>query len=178
VTWTLCDYAGRLAQLGFLAAIPAARRVAYQPQRLRIRWWETLLWTLGLVIFFCTVCQWITHAVDGWFPNTRLGPYPILEGGWYYFDLTAGLALVAVQEEIVFRRCAGAVFAARWGQGAVTVLLSSLLFVAYHWTTGLGSMTAVFFFGVYAMLFLRRTGALWRSSWPLPDRFRPVLGWF
>jgi len=161
ILWTLCDYSGRLGALALLALIPAARAIAYMPQKLRTSWWETLLWMIGMVVIFCTFCQWITHAVNEAIPHTKLGGYPILSGWFYLFDLTFGLLLVALQEEIVFRRCAFAVFGARWGQGPITIILSTLLFTAYHWTTGLGSMTGVFFIGLYAMLFLRRVGALW-----------------
>ena len=161
ILWTLCDYSGRLGALALLWIIPAARKVAYQRQPLRTSWWETILWIIGMVILFSTFCQWVRHAVDAAIPGTKLGSYPILYDWFYIFDLTAGMVLVAVQEEIVFRRCSREVFGARWGQGAITIFLSSLLFAAYHWTTGLGNMAAVFFFGVYAMLFLRRTGALW-----------------
>ncbi len=161
VLWTLCDYGGRIGALALLWIIPSARSIAYQRRPLRIAWWETLLWMLGMIVLFCSVCQWIRHAVDATIPGTKLGSYPMLDGWFYLFDLTFGLLLVAVQEEIVFRRCASEVLGTYWGQGAVTILLSSLLFAVYHWTTGLGSMTGIFVFGVYAMLFLRRTGALW-----------------
>jgi membrane protease YdiL (CAAX protease family) len=161
VYWTLCDYSGRIGALALLWFVPTARATAYQRQPLRTTWWETALWIIGLIVLFDTVCQWMRHAVDAAIPGTKLGGYPILEGWFYLFDLTFGLLLVAVQEEVVFRRCAREVFGGYWGQGAVMILLSALLFSAYHWTTGLGNMVAVFIFGVYAMLFLRRTGALW-----------------
>jgi len=161
VLWVVCDYSGRLGALALLAAIPAARAVAYRPERLRTSWWETLLWIIGMVVFFCTFCQWIGQVVTFWFPHTKLGSYPILYGWFYLFDLTVGLVLVAIQEEIVFRRCTREIFGTHWGQGAAMILFSSLLFAAYHWTIGLGGMASVFFFGIYAMLFLRRTGALW-----------------
>jgi membrane protease YdiL (CAAX protease family) len=161
VLWIVCDYSGRLCALAFLWIIPAARAMAYQQQPLRTSWWETMLWMIGMIVLFGTVCQWISHFVNAAIPGTKLGSYPILHGKFYIFDLTFGMVLVAIQEEIIFRRCAREVFGARWGQGFITILICSLLFAAYHWTTGLGNMMGVFFFGIYAMLFLRRTGALW-----------------
>ena len=51
-----------------------------------------------------------------------------LQIGAYLFDLSAGLVLVAIQEEIVFRRCAGEIIGAYFGEGPAMIILSALLF--------------------------------------------------
>lgn len=159
--WLICDYAGRLATLLFLLAIPQARVIAYRRYPLQTSWWETGLWIVILVAGFPLFSAWVRSFVGAWIPHTQLGHYPAPQGWLNVFDLTAGLALVAYHEEIFFRRCARAVFNCGWGDGAMMIGLSAFLFAAYHWTTGLGNMVAVFLFGVYTMCFLRRTGALW-----------------
>jgi len=159
--WLICDYSGRIGALLVLAAIPAARAVAFRRQRLQTSWWETALWIIGLPVLFCTTCQMVSIGVNDLIPHTTLGVYLPPTGWLNVFDLTAGLTLVAYQEETVFRRCAREVFGAVWGNGVIMILLTSLLFAAFHWTTGLGNVAATFIFGIAIMLCLRRTGALW-----------------
>ena len=159
--WIMCDYAGRLGALAVLAAIPAARVVAFRREALKTSWRETTLWIVAIVVVFPAFAPWLNLQLTLLVPGTRIGTYYPPDGWLNIVDLTFGMALTAYHEETVFRRCAQAVFSAKWGNGAVIVLLTSLLFAAYHWTTGIGNIVPVFFFGIYMMLFLRRVGSLW-----------------
>jgi hypothetical protein len=159
--WIICDYSGRLAALAILAAIPTARAVAFQRQKLRTSWWETLLWCLALFLFHPLIGNPLWRHINHLIPHTWLDTYPNPHGWLLVLDASAGLLLVAYEEEIYFRRCAQAVFGSCWGNGIVTISMTSLFFAAYHWTTGLGNITANLFFGLIAILCLRRIGALW-----------------
>jgi len=53
------------------------------------------------------------------------------------------------------------VFGKRLGGGLAMIFASALLFGAYHWWTGLGSILATAVFGVAAMTVYRRLGILW-----------------
>jgi membrane protease YdiL (CAAX protease family) len=79
----------------------------------------------------------------------------------YFIDVVFGLALVACSEEILFRRCARHVFSAYMGDGYALVVVTSLLFAAYHWWTGVGTILEAAMMGVLLMLFFRRSAALW-----------------
>jgi membrane protease YdiL (CAAX protease family) len=87
----------------------------------------------------------------------------ILDPILYWVDLSIGLFLVALSEELVFRKSV-----ARWlaGLGATKlqiVLISAILFALAHWSLGLGSVFHVFLIGVvYMALFLEL-----RRIWPL-----------
>src|SRR5262249_26178267 len=48
--WVVLDYAGRLAMLATLAVIPAARLVAFRPERLQVRLVEAALWIGNLLL--------------------------------------------------------------------------------------------------------------------------------
>jgi uncharacterized protein len=72
-----------------------------------------------------------------------------------------GIALVAVSEEVVFRRCARRVFEPHLGDGWILVFVTSLLFGAYHWWTGIGNVLEAALMGVLFMVFLQRSAALW-----------------
>jgi membrane protease YdiL (CAAX protease family) len=68
---------------------------------------------------------------------------------------------VALSEEIVFRRCARHLFHTCLDDGYASVVLTSLLFGAYHWWTGVGNVLEATLMGVLLMVFYRRAGALW-----------------
>lgn len=155
--WLIWDYAGRLGALAVLAAIPAARVVAFRRERLKVGWLEAGAWVVGLFVFQTWGGDWIDREIGHLIPDHPFGSYPMAKGALHLLDMTFGVALVAVHEEIMFRRCARAVM----GDGWVALLASALLFAAYHWWTGLGNMVAAFAFGLLAMLAYRRLGAVW-----------------
>jgi hypothetical protein len=161
LNWLLCDYAQRLGALLLLALIPAAREVAFQTQKLLVTPGEAILWIIGLVTLNRLLGPVLVEFVNTAVPHTALSHYPASQGWLKTFDLTAGITLVAFHEEIVFRRCARAVFSFGWGDGPTMIVLSSLLFAAYHWWSGFGNIVDNLVFGLYAMLMLQRIGALW-----------------
>jgi uncharacterized protein len=61
----------------------------------------------------------------------------------------------------VFRRCARHVLKIYMDDGNALVLVTSLLFGAYHWWTGVGNIIEAVMMGVLLMLFFRRSAALW-----------------
>ena len=160
-TWIFWDYAGRLGTLAMLAAIPSARTVAFRWERLRIVLWQAALWIVGIVLADHYLGGWLRRTINAALPATVLGTYPRL-GGWLYFvDVVFGIALVAYSEEIVFRRCARRVLSIYMADGHALVIVTSLLFGAYHWWTGVGSIAEVVMMGILLMLFFQRSAALW-----------------
>lgn len=159
--WLAFDYGGRILALAVLAAIPAVRAVAFRTAPLAIPWWEVALWIAAVVLVDKYPGDWLRSAIDAVVPGTRLAGYPRIEGGLRLFDLTFGLALVAVNEEVMFRRCAKEILAPRLGEGTVMVLAAALIFAAYHWWTGVGNIVSVAVTGVVLMVFFLRARALW-----------------
>ena len=104
---------------------------------------------------------WIRRTINASLPATVLGTYPRLSGWLYFVDVTFGIALVAYSEEIVFRRCARHVFQIYLDDGYALIVVTSLLFGAYHWWTGVGNIVEAALMGVLLMLFYRRSAALW-----------------
>ena len=88
---------------------------------------------------------------------------PISDPALYWFDLTAGLLLVALSEELVFRK-----LALRWLEEAgrtptQIVVISALFFSLMHWGSGPGRLLHTFIVGVvYMAVYLRL-----RQLWPL-----------
>jgi uncharacterized protein len=160
-TWIVWDYAGRVGALAVLGAIPSARTVAFQWVRLRIAYWKAAAWIVGIVLVDRYVCGWIRRTLNTALPATVLGGYPESHGWLHTVDVVFGLALVAYSEEIVFRRSARHVFQIYLNDGYALVVVTSILFGAYHWWTGLGNIVEAVLIGVLLMLFYRRSAALW-----------------
>src|SRR2546430_6832433 len=160
-TWIFWDYAGRVGALAVLAAIPSGRIVAFQWERLRTTYLEAAGWIVGIVLFDHYVCGWIRRTLNTALPATVLGGYPETHGWLHIVDVVFGLALVAFSEEIVFRRCARHVFQISLNNGYALVVVTSLLFGAYHWWTGMGNIVEAVLIGVLLMLFYIRSAALW-----------------
>jgi len=159
--WIAWDYAGRLGALAVLFAVPAARSVAFRFDKLQIEWWEVAAWTIGLILADHYAGAWIRQILNDAVPASVYGHYPETQGALRTFDVVLGLALVAWHEEIVFRRCARDVFARWFGDGTAMIVATSLLFGAYHWWGGLGTVAEAMLMGGLLMLFYRRAGALW-----------------
>jgi uncharacterized protein len=157
--WLFWDYAGRLAGLAVLAA--TARPVTFCRAKLRMPWMQIPLWVLGIVLVDHYLGGWIRTIGNNLFPSTVLGHYPQPSGWLRWFDTLFGIGLVAYSEEVVFRRCARHVSKPYLGDGSLLVLVTSLLFGAYHWWTGVGNILEAALMGVLFMLFLQRSGSLW-----------------
>ena len=160
-TWIFWDYAGRLGALAVLCAIPSARLVAFRAKRLRMSRWEAGIWVVGIVLVDHYLCGWIRRTINTALPATVLGSYPQAHGWLHIVDAVFGLALVAYSEEIVFRRCARHLFQIYLNDGYAMVVVTSILFGAYHWWTGIGNIIEAVLIGILLMLFYRRSAALW-----------------
>jgi uncharacterized protein len=157
--WLFWDYAGRLAALALLAADPAVRAAVYRPERLRISLAIVINRGLLLIPIFCAT--WVAgHIYAAFLPVPRLGTYPRPDGWLLIFDLTIGIALVALHEEIFFRRAMRLALGGL-GDGRAMILISGVLFGAYHWWTGVPNMVSAGIFGLVAMQLYCRSGALW-----------------
>jgi len=159
--WIFWDYTGRLVALAVLGAIPSARSVAFRWGRLRMAHWEITVWVVSIVLVDHYLCGWIRRTINAALPATVLGVYPKPLGWLYIVDVVFGIALVAYSEEIIFRRCARHLFQPRLSDGYALVIVTSILFGAYHWWTGVGNIVEAILIGVLLMLFYRRSAALW-----------------
>jgi CAAX protease family protein len=160
-TWIFWDYAGRLGALAVLVVIPSARAVAFRNQHLRMSYWEAAFWIVGIVLIDHFLCGWIRRNINVALPATVLGAYPEPHGWLKIVDDIFGLILVAYSEEMVFRRCAHHLFRTYLGEGSLLVIVTSLLFGAYHWWTGIGNIVEAIIMGIFLMLFYSRSPALW-----------------
>lgn len=157
--WLACDYAMRLCTLGILAIDPTVRATVFRRERLKISLAVVICWGLWLIplIFLATIVADVYAAL---LPSFRVGVFPRPEGWLKLFDLTLGIALVGIHEELFFRRALRAGLAGL-GDGKGMVLVSALLFGGFHWWTGVPNMIVATAFGIGFMRIYRDGGALW-----------------
>ena len=157
-SWLAMDYAMRIVALALLALSPV-RAAVFRREALRVPFPQLvgiLLATLAAVFLIVLVEQELWDIL----PDLSLGQYPRTTGWLYLFDLTFGIALVAVHEELIFRRLARLAFS-RLGDGRAMIAATSLVFALYHWWAGPLNVVMVALTAVVLMLLYRAVGALW-----------------
>lgn len=157
-SWLAMDYAMRIAALALLALSPI-RAAVFRGEALHVSA-EQLVASLliaGVAIFLIVLVE---RKLWNILPDLSLGHYPRTTGWLHLFDLTFGLALVTIHEELVFRRLARLAFS-RLGDGRAMIAATSLVFALYHWWTGPLNVLMVALTGVVLMLLYRTVGALW-----------------
>jgi hypothetical protein len=159
-SWIFWDYAGRVGGLMMLAVLPTTRVVAFRLDRRQMALWQIAVWIAGICVAL-RLSQWLGYFINKTFPATIFGVYPRTDGWLHFFDLAFGLALVAVSEEIIFRRCTRHVLQPLLGDGYVAVIAASLVFGCYHWWAGLGNVVLAVIIGTLLMLMFRQSVALW-----------------
>ena len=157
--WLLADYAGRFMAVGVLFVLPAGRWCLKQKDDLKVGTLEAALWVIGIVLLFQATP--IDAYIGALFPQSPLGDYPQPKGLLYAIDITLGLGLVALHEELIFRKLANQAFSALgWGSWRV-ILASAVLFGLFHWWRAPAGMIDAAIYGALAMACYRRTGSLW-----------------
>lgn len=77
------------------------------------------------------------------------------------FDLTAGLFLVAMSEEIIFRKFALIVLRFHFSRNIHAILVSAIIFSFAHWGGGVWQVALTFLYGLLAMHAYLKIGRLW-----------------
>ncbi|AMK10155.1 hypothetical protein EDC59_10758 [Pseudodesulfovibrio indicus] len=154
--WVLVDYACRMASLLFLGVLVFKRRLKPGDLGLSLDGKGPLVfWTLilaGMTMAYCLVSEVLLKPLDG------LWSAPVVEydreSAIFLVDMTFGLALVAVSEEIIFRGLALSALKAYTRNPVVIALASAFVFALIHWSTGVRNILDCF---VYGMIFMAVT---------------------
>lgn len=80
---------------------------------------------------------------------------------WYWFDMTFGLTLGAITEELTYRGIFAAILFRRGAKTWLVVLLSSLIFALLHWPSGIAAIITAFLFGLLLMAVYLKTRSIW-----------------
>jgi membrane protease YdiL (CAAX protease family) len=160
-TWLLIDYGSRLLALGIM--IELVRRKLSRPAEFGltgIPFSSGLRWLLLLTAAGLLIDQVGLRFLEQVLPGTQLASMPkITNSAVNVFDLTFGLALVALSEEAIFR---GYFYSALHdGLSFRTLMaLSAVLFGMIHWSQGLPAIVSTALWGILPMVSLARTRSI------------------
>lgn len=158
--WLAADYGSKIVALVLIAAIAQLRGPALASIPPHRQTAEGLVLAAVCALAILTVDAIVTQAWEFFPREFILFRYPKIEQpALYWIDLTFGLALTAVAEELVFRAIARD-FLERCMGGAFAVVVSAVLFAAIHWSHGIGAMVTALFAGAALMVLYKRTGSL------------------
>lgn len=152
----LADYMSRMAVIG--AAIASGALALPGPRR-EWAWRKVAVAAPAFLVLLVALAE-VQQALPAPWPWLRQNLYPSIESdALWAFDLIVGLALVAVAEELAFRK----VFYSLWrdhGWPALT-LVSSVAFGLLHAPQGAWAVLSTALAGMLLMKAYRASGALW-----------------
>ena len=159
--WLAIDYATKIVVLALLLGPSVMRAIALQAEPTQMRLYAIVLF--AMLAFGLALAS--DHYVRGWLdyllPQTILFSYPpIGDPALYWFDMTFGLALTAVSEELAFRKVLWHWLRPRLASTTTLYFLSAALFGLCHWSHGVGSVVSAFLIGLVLMGLYRRTGRI------------------
>ena len=160
--WLLIDYAFRIVVLLLILFVPELRLLARSGDIPRFSVSRVCLATF----LISAVIIAIDVAIDRFLPvesipriGEPLGDYwqsPLL-----LFDITAGLFIVAISEELVARRIAARVLWPLLGSKWMVIVVSALLFGLVHWGWGWRAVITSTLAGLLLMSLYLFAGRLW-----------------
>jgi membrane protease YdiL (CAAX protease family) len=161
VSWLGIDYGSRFLAIGIVvylikkkSAVPAEFGLARIPFRAGLRW--ALLLTVTGIFIDQVVWRFFEHLL----PGTQLASMPRIKNPIVNIvDLTFGILLVAVSEEIVFRGYCFTALRDRMGT-KLLISTSAVLFGLIHWSTGQHAIITTALWGVMPMVAMIRTGSV------------------
>jgi membrane protease YdiL (CAAX protease family) len=160
--WLLIDYvAVKLLPLLVLAWLIRSGKVGFSSLGLRmpsaISFWSALAVGALSAVFIEQNGYLLTGGLSG----APLGQMPEIENPvWCWVDLTAGLAMVSIVEEVVFRGYLR-IFLSRYTRRAWVVIgISAIAFGLIHWSGGLQKIMAASAVGAVFMALYLRTRSL------------------
>lgn len=119
-------------------------------------------WTIGITALGLCLDEPGFALWGKMLPAFRIGSIPIgTDSPLYTLDMTLGLALVAVAEEVIFRGLAFSALKERGFSTPAILLISGLIFGLIHWSQGPVAVIATAVTGTGLMICMWRTGSIY-----------------
>ena len=153
------DYGAKLVMLALMLAAGVHRMADPRPSApVRLDTWA--FW-LAFAVVANLVLMFAAARLEEIVPPPQLFIWPKAKDLWLVsFDLSLGLALTAVVEEMMGRRLAWNVLAPRLAQPWGPLVISSVLFGLGHWGQGPWNIASATLGGAALFAAYRRTGSL------------------
>jgi len=159
--WLMIDYGSRLLAIGIVFYL--VHRKISRPSEFgltSISFRSGLFWMLLLTVSGLLIDQVGWRFLEQVLPNTQLTFMPKIKNPFMnFFDLTFGVALVAVSEELVFRGYCFSALQGLWPRWVI-VAVSAILFGLIHWSQGLHAIVSTALWGILPMVAMARTGSI------------------
>lgn len=157
------DYGTRLLGLAILFGHPALRAIVLARPAAAPPLHHCLLAILLLILFDQALTYAVTEPLEtapG--PEVKWFAWPPIETGWLrWIDLTAGIALVAVSEELVGRKASVALLRPHFRALWPVVAIAAVAFALMHWSSGPAALVYTGLAGVALLIAYLRLGVLW-----------------
>ncbi|MGQ0675007.1 MAG: CPBP family intramembrane glutamic endopeptidase [Rhodospirillales bacterium] len=157
--WLVWDYTGRFVSLAGVILAYVAGIMGPPPARAPLLK-SIAVFVLGLLAVWLML-RCVTPVLGKWLPYFQYFTHPhIRDRNLLLFDMVVGAFLVALNEELVFRRLLFSLLERFDLRGLTIILSSSAAFALIHLTSGLASLVGSFLAGLIFASAFYATGRL------------------
>ena len=155
------DYGSRILSLAILFAVAALRFEAFGSLAWPKDVWRAFGWIVVGTAVVVAFDKFVGDPVGARYAEFQLFRFPKIESELVrWADLTVGLFLVAISEELVFRPLFAKVLQSFALSRGVIIWISALAFSAIHWSGGLGTLATALVAGILFMEVYLRIGSV------------------
>jgi hypothetical protein len=160
--WLIIDYSLKLIPLCFIFYMVGKKVLNLKDLGLTpIPPIKFILWTIGITLLGLCLDEPGFALWSKILPFFKLGTIPIgPDSTFYTFDMTIGLMLVAIAEEIIFRGLAFTVLKEKGFSPAAIFILSGITFGLIHWSAGPVAIVATALTGTGLMICMWKTKSI------------------
>jgi uncharacterized protein len=159
--WLAADYGSKILALVILFSMAPLRQAVAGTVALPRATYEAAALTVVAAALIIGADWLLRGPIDIEIESWVLFKYPKLDSAvLYWTDVTFGLALTAVSEELVFRGLFARLMAPVIPGAVAMTVASAVFFALIHWSHGVTSLVVAFLAGLALMALYRRTGSL------------------
>lgn len=163
ISWLLIDYSVRLLAL-FIIFYLIKHKISVSSEfgLIKIGIKQFILWSIVLSVTGVMIDQIGYKLIEKILPKFQIMSYLKVENTLIkVFDLTAGLLLVSVTEELIFRGYYFSVLRSYTKSPFIIISTSSLMFGLIHWSLGLHGIIVAAMWGILPMIAMWKTGSVY-----------------
>lgn len=162
-SWLTFDYGFRIVQMLIIVSYRPFRDVIFsvlRGGRLTIKGIVGAAFCVALALFGSFLSNLFFYEMFGG-ESAVLFKFPQIEHeGIRLIDLTFGLALVAISEELIYRGLLAAWLRRYFSSTLALLIIPAIIFASIHWSHGPSSVISAFFIGIILMVLYLRTKSL------------------
>jgi len=159
--WLWVDYASRILALALLFLVAADWRQALRENGIGNLPKSALAFVAATAIGL-GVTSLLEPWIDARFPFAALQAFPGYDNDRQrMLDLTLGIALVALSEEVIFRWYLDKALSGLIGSKSISLIVGAAFFGLIHWSQSLAGIAGAFVIGLAFGAIYRQSGSIW-----------------